>query len=166
MYVKAQLLLTLFAVVSLLTITSAGSSFAAEEIVNVDEEKMVELIGTGVDPDNDDLTYLWEQTSGETVILTANDILKPQFMSPSVDNGFTKTLGFTLTVSDPFGGVSQDSVTIIVNPVNHAPSVSAGKDRIVFPSVNAITIFTNAHDKDGDLLSYLLGSNSRSRSIS
>ena len=153
MYVKAKLLLTLFAVVSLLTITSVGSSFA-EEIVNVDEEKMIELIGTGVDADNDDLTYLWEQTSGETVTLTANDILKPQFMSPSVDNGFTKTLGFTLTVSDPFGGVSQESLTIIVNPVNHVPSVSAGKDRIVFPSVNAITIFTNAHDKDGDLLTY------------
>ena len=100
MYVKAQLLLTLFAVVSLLTISSVGSSFAEEivnvdeEIVNVDEEKTIELIGTGVDPDNDDLTYLWEQTSGETVTLTANDVLTPQFMSPSVDNGFTKTLGF------------------------------------------------------------------------
>ena len=150
---KAQLLLTLFTVVSLLTITSVGYSFA-EEIVNVEEEKMIVLIGTGVDPDNDDLTYLWEQTSGEPVSLTANDIPEPQFLAPSVDNGFTKTLSFTLTVSDPFGGVSQESVQIIVNPVNHAPTVNAGKDKITFPSVNAITLFANAHDADGDLLTY------------
>ena len=148
---KVQLL-TLFAVVTLLSISSVGSSFA--ETVNVEEEKMIALIGTGVDPDNDELTYFWEQTAGELVELSANDILEPEFMSPSVNNGQIKTLEFVLTVTDPFGGSSQDIVEIIVNPVNHAPTVSAGKDKITFPSVNALTIFSNAHDPDGDILTY------------
>ena len=150
--VKAPLF-ALLAVVSLLTITSVGSSFA-EEAVNVEEEKMIALIGDGIDPDNDALIYQWEQTDGEPVTLTAYDIPEPHFLAPSVDNGFTKTLNFTLTVSDPFGGVTHESIQIIVNPVNHAPSVSAGKDKITFPSVNAITLFSNSHDPDGDILSY------------
>ena len=149
---KAWLLLTLFAVISLFTVSSVDSSFA--EVVDVEEEKMIALIGTGVDPDNDDLIYLWEQTSGDGVDLTAYDVLEPQFLAPSVDNGSTKTLDFMLTVTDPFGENSQDAVQIIVHPVNHPPIVNAGKDKIIFPSVNAITIFTNTHDVDGDLLSY------------
>ena len=148
---KVQIL-TLFAIISLLTVTSVGSSYA--ETVNVEEEKMIALIGTGFDADNDELTYFWEQTAGELVELSANDVMEPEFLAPSVNNGQTKTLEFMLTVSDPFGGSSQESVQIIVNPVNHAPTVSAGKDKIVFPSVNAITLFSNAHDADGDLLSY------------
>ena len=143
----------LFGIISLLTISSIDSSYA-ESSVNVDEEQMIALIGTGVDPDNDTLTYFWEQTGGEIVELSANDITEPHFLAPSVNNGETKTLNFRLTVSDPFGGSSQESVEVIVNPVNHAPTVSAGRDKITFPSVNAITIFTNSHDADGDLLSY------------
>ena len=150
---KIPILLTLFTVISLLTISSVGSVYAQDN-VNVEEEKMIALVGTGVDPDNDDLTYLWEQTSGELVELSANNILEPHFLAPSVDNGQTKTLSFMLTVSDPFGGSSQESVNVIVNPVNHAPTVSAGRDKITFPSVNAVTIFSDAHDSDGDFLTY------------
>ena len=150
---KIPILLTLFTVVSLLTISSVGSVYA-QDTVNVEEEKMIALIGTGVDPDNDELTYLWEQTSGEIVELSAYDIPEPHFLAPSVDNGYTKTLSFLLTVSDPFGSSSQESVNVIVNPVNHAPTVSAGRDKIIFPSVNAVTIFSDAHDSDGDILSY------------
>jgi hypothetical protein len=151
--VKVHLLLTLIAVISLFTVSSVGSSYA-ENSVNVEEEKMIALIGTGIDPDDDDLTYFWEQTSGELVDLSANDVAEPHFLAPSVNNGQTKILSFTLIVSDPFGGTTQESIQIIVNPINHDPTVTAGRDKIIFPSVNAITIFTNAHDADGDLLSY------------
>jgi hypothetical protein len=151
--VKVHLLFTLIAVISLFTVSSVGSSYA-ENSVNVEEEKMIALIGIGIDPDDDDLTYFWEQTSGELVDLSANDVAEPQFLAPSVNNGQTKILSFTLTVSDPFGGTTQESIQIIVNPINHDPTVTAGRDKIIFPSVNAITIFTNAHDADGDLLSY------------
>ena len=151
--VQVYYMLTLFAIISLVSTSSIGSSFA-ETSVNVDEEHMIALIGTGVDPDNDSLTFFWEQTSGESVELSANDIAEPHFLAPSVNNGETKVLGFSLTVSDPFGGTTQESIQVIVNPINHDPTVNAGRDRITFPSVNAITIFANGHDADGDLLSY------------
>jgi hypothetical protein len=151
--VKVHLLFTLIAVISLFTVSSVGSSYA-ENSVNVEEERMIALIGIGIDPDDDDLTYFWEQTSGELVDLSAHDVAEPHFLAPSVNNGQTKILSFTLTVSDPFGGITQESIQIIVNPINHDPTVTAGRDKIIFPSVNAITIFTNAHDADGDFLSY------------
>ena len=110
---KVHLLLTLIAVISLFTVSSVGSSYA-ENSVNVEEEKMIALIGTGIDPDDDDLTYFWEQTSGELVDLSANDVAEPHFLAPSVNNGQTKILSFTLTVSDPFGGTTQESIQIIV----------------------------------------------------
>ena len=71
----------LFGIISLLTVSSIDSSYA-ESSVNVDEEQMIALIGTGVDPDNDTLTYFWEQTGGEIVELSANDITEPQFLAP------------------------------------------------------------------------------------
>ncbi|MGH1566106.1 MAG: hypothetical protein ACRBB5_01490 [Nitrosopumilus sp.] len=46
----------LFGIISLLTGSSIDSSYA-ESSVNVDEEQMIALIGTGVDPDNDTLTF-------------------------------------------------------------------------------------------------------------
>ena len=126
----------------------------AETSVDVDEETKIALIGQGSDPDNDTLTYQWEQTSGEPVVLSALDIAEPHFLAPSVNNGEVKTLKFKLTVSDPFGGSSQESITINVHPINHMPTVDAGRDKLLLPSVNAITLFANAHDIDGDLLSF------------
>ena len=80
-HVQVYSMLTLFAIISLISASSIGSSFA-ETSVDVDEEHMIALIGTGVDPDNDSLTFFWEQTSGETVELSANDIAEPHFLAP------------------------------------------------------------------------------------
>ena len=129
-------------------------SYAQTSSVDVDEERKIALIGQGSDPDNDALTYQWEQISGEPVTLSAVDIAEPNFVAPSVNNGEIKTLEFRLTVSDPFGGSSQESITINVHPINHSPTVDAGRDKLLLPSVNAITLFANAHDADGDVLSF------------
>ena len=115
---------------------------------------MVTLIGEGYDPDAEDLTYLWEQLDGEPVELSSNTIPMPQFMAPEVENGLIKVLTFQLTVTDPFGAQSSDIVEIIVNPVNHPPVVSAGRDKIIFPSINAITLVGSAVDADDDPLTF------------
>ena len=125
-----------------------------ETSVDVDEKTKIGLIGQGSDPDNDALTYQWDQISGESVVLSAVDIAEPYFLAPSVNNGEIKTLEFALTVSDPFGGSSQESIKINVHPINHSPIVDAGRDKLLLPSVNAITLFANAYDDDGDLLSF------------
>ncbi len=139
----------------LLVIGSSGISYAQTiETVDVVESKMVTLIGEGYDPDVEDLTYLWEQLDGEVVQLSSYEIQNPQFMAPSVENGMIKVLTFQLTVTDPSGAESSDIVEIIVNPVNHIPVVSAGRDKIIFPSINVITLVGSAVDADDDSLTF------------
>ncbi len=65
-----------------------------------------------------------------------------------------KVLTFKLTVTDPSGAQSSDVVEIIVNPVNHVPMVNAGRDKIIFPSINAITLVGSVVDADDDPLTF------------
>ena len=139
----------------LLVMGSSGIGYAQTvETVDVVENKIVTLIGEGFDPDAEDLTYFWEQLDGEPMQLSSNTVPMPQFMAPEVENGMIKVLTFKLTVTDPLGAQSSDIVEIIVNPVNHAPVVSAGRDKIIFPSINAITLVGSAVDADDDPLTY------------
>ncbi len=138
-----------------LVIGSAGISYAQTiETVDVVENKIVTLIGQGFDPDADNLTFLWEQLDGEPVQLSSYNFQTPQFMAPEVANGMIKVLTFKLTVTDPSGAQSSDVVEIIVNPVNHVPIVNAGRDKIIFPSINAITLVGSAVDADDDPLTF------------
>ena len=139
----------------LLILGSFGVSYAqTTETVDVVESKTVTLIGDGYDPDADNLTYFWEQLDGEEVFLSSNHIQYPQFMAPEVENGMIKILTFKLTVTDPFGEQDSDHVEIIVNPVNHIPVVSAGRDKIIFPSINAVSLVGSAVDADDDSLTF------------
>jgi len=139
----------------LLVFGSAGLGYAQTlETVDVVENKLVTLIGEGFDPDIEDLTYFWEQLDGDPMVLSSYTIPTPQFMAPEVENGMIKVLTFQLTVTDPFGANSSDIVEIIVNPVNHAPVVDAGRDKIIFPSINAITLVGSVVDADDDELTF------------
>lgn len=140
---------------SLLVIASSGLAYAQTvETVDVVENKLVTLIGEGYDEDDDDLTFFWEQLDGEPVKLSSYTIPTPQFMAPEVVNGLIKVLTFQLTVTDPTGAQSSDVVEIIVNPVNHIPLVSAGRDKLIFPTLNAITLVGSAVDADDDPLTF------------
>jgi len=141
--------------VSLLVIGSSGLVYG-QTVVTVDvvENKLVTLIGEGYDEDADDLTFLWEQLDGEPVELSSYIIPTPKFMAPEVVNGLIKVLTFQLTVTDPTGAESSDVVEIIVNPVNHVPIVSAGRDKLIFPTLNAITLVGSAVDADDDPLTF------------
>ena len=142
-------------ILGVLIIGSVSSSFAQTiESVDVVENKLVTLIGEGFDPDQEDLTYKWVQIYGESVTLSSYTIPEPTFMAPEVPNGEIKVLTFELTVTDPQGASSSDIVEIIVNPVNHAPFVDAGKDQVALPSVNAMTLIPTTSDPDGDILTY------------
>ena len=139
----------------LLVFGSAGLGYAQSlETVDVVENKIVTLIGEGYDPDAEDLTYFWQQLDGDPMVLSSNAIPTPEFMAPEVANGMIKVLTFQLTVTDPLGASSSDVVEIIVNPVNHVPVVSAGRDKIIFPSINAITLVGSVVDADDDELTY------------
>jgi len=135
-------------------VSSASNSFAEIESVNVVENKLVTLLGEGIDADTEDLTFKWTQTSGEPVKLSSYTILEPTFMAPEVKNGEIKVLDFELLVTDPQGATDSAIVEIVVNPVNHNPTVDAGQDLVTFSSINAMTIFPSAWDEDDDVLTY------------
>jgi len=91
----------------------------------VSEKSSVTLLGSGKDPLLNKLTYSWKQVSGETVTLSSSNIAKPSFTAPEVANGQTKTLVFEITVGDSHGRVGKDTVSIVVNPVDSAPTAIA-----------------------------------------
>jgi len=142
-------------ILGVLLVGSISSSFAQTESVNVVENKLVTLIGEGYDPDEQDkLDFQWTQIYGERVTLSSYIVPEPTFMAPEVANGEIKVLTFELTVTDPFGAKASDIVEVIVNPVNHAPMVDAGRDLVALPTVNAMSIIPTVSDSDGDKLSY------------
>jgi len=156
MVVKTVLFLILsLSLAGLLAIGSFGLTYAQTiETVDVVENKLVTLIGEGYDEDDEDLAFFWEQLDGEPVNLSSYSIPTPQFMAPEVANGSIKVLTFQLTVTDPTGARSSDAVEIVVNPVNHIPLVSAGRDKLIFPTINAITLVGSAVDADDDSLTF------------
>ena len=135
-------------------IGSISSSFAEIESVNVIENKLVTLLGEGIDADAEDLTFKWTQTSGESVKLSSYTVAEPTFMAPEVKNGEIKVLDFELLVTDPQGATSSAFVEIVVNPVNHPPTIDAGRDLVTFASINAMTIIPSVWDADDDVLTY------------
>jgi len=65
------------------------------------------------DPDNDPLTYLWEQVDGPTVTLSSATTVQPTFIAPNNASSVSgSTLQFKLTVSD---GALSNSTTLTVN---------------------------------------------------
>lgn len=155
MALGGQHVILFLVIIAVLSIGLSTNSFSQEtKTVNVSELKRITLLGEGFDADEEVLTFLWEQTSGEPVKLSANDVPEPQFIAPAVENGKTKELIFRLMVTDPSGASDMDSVRIIVNPVNQPPTADAGRDQVIYPTVSAITLMGSATDPDGDRLRY------------
>ncbi len=88
-----------------------------------------ELNGTATDdgyPQNGSLSYTWSKITGNGEITFSSAV------SPSTTASFTQSGTYTirLTVSD--GRISgNDDLTIIVRPVNQAPTVNAGDDQTI-----------------------------------
>jgi len=102
------------------------------------------------DPENDQLSYLWQQTSGPTVELSAPTESAPSFVAP--ENG--ATLNFTLIVNDGELDSATDFIAITVEEVNHPPVANAGVDRFV-GSLSVVALKgINSYDPDGDDISY------------
>jgi len=105
-------------------LAKAMTAYAGKD-QRVPEQSEVTLFGSGKDPLKNKLNYNWKQISGERVTLSASDIAKPSLTAPEVANGETKTLVFELTVRDDTGRSAKDSVTVIVDPINGAPTAIA-----------------------------------------
>ena len=80
----------------------------------VGELTVVNLSGSGSDPDADSLTYSWSQIDGPSVSITNSTMAAASFMAPDVIAGSPETLTFQLTVSD--GSLdSTDTIDVVVS---------------------------------------------------
>lgn len=105
------------------------------------------LDGSGShDPDYDNLTYQWEQLSGQTVTLQPSDTcVSPYFETDS--NGVMDYL-FSLTVSDPY---DQDGDTVRISIINAPPVADAGPDRQGNRSDSFVLDGESSHDPEGEI---------------
>lgn len=101
----------------IINITWINQSPEAEagENQTVDEGKSVKLEASeSSDPEGEELSYEWKQTSGESITLSNPNTASPTFVTPTIDNtGITLT--FELTVTDSGGLMDSDQVSINVN---------------------------------------------------
>jgi hypothetical protein len=88
--------------------------------ISVTENGSIELDGSGsFDPNDDELAFTWEQTSGPQVTLTANGAVVT-VAAPEVTQDETVTI--QLTVDDGNGNTDTDSFSItIINQVTNNP---------------------------------------------
>ena len=117
----------------------------------VDERTTVTLSGSGSDPDEDGLSYSWEQTAGPAATLSSTTAASPMFTAPEVT--VNTVLTFRLTVSD--GSLSAtDDVTVTVRHVNRKPTAAAGADQAVDEGATVTLDGSGSSDPDGDNLSH------------
>jgi hypothetical protein len=79
----------------------------------VDYASTVTLSGSGTDEDGTISSYEWNQTAGETIVITNGNTKTPSFLAPTIADDTTITL--TLIVTDNDGDTATDAVDIVVD---------------------------------------------------
>ncbi len=87
----------------------------------VNENQLVQLVGSATDEQNDELTYQWQQTSGGSVNLNNANQATAEFVASSVG-----ALTFELTVTDSRGAQASESITVTVIESAAPDSSSSG----------------------------------------
>ncbi len=120
------------------------------------ETQPVQLDGSGShDPDRESINFAWTQVGGSAnVRLSSPTEKKPSFTAPEVVSG-NMTLEFRLTVTDPSGSQSVDTMTVTVNDAGDPPTADAGTDQNpVYEGWKIILDGSASFDADGQVQSY------------
>ena len=120
----------------------------------VDEATRVTLDGSNSsDPDNDIVSYFWQQTAGPSVALSSASAVRPTFTAPNVGPSGA-SLTFQLTVTDSGGLQSTDSCIVNVVWINLPPTADAGLDQTVNEGDTVMLDGSNSSDLDDGIASY------------
>jgi hypothetical protein len=103
--------------------------------------RYVQLYSRAYDPENDPLTYLWEQVSGPTVTLSNATSSSPSFRATTPG-----VIELVLRVSD---GQLTTEAEVEINVRNVAPVISLPAISPAAPRTNDLLVF-NAHVRDDD----------------
>jgi len=120
--------------------------------LTVNEGSPVTLSGSATDPDNDQLSYTWGQSSGPHVKLPSYFDTTTTFTAPIIYPDTNKVLLFMLTADDGHGGKSSATVTVNVLSTHHAPTVVC-QDMTVNEK-SQVTLSSTVTNPDNDVLSY------------
>ena len=115
--------------------------------ISANAAEMVTLSAEVSDPDGNGVSYLWRQTSGDSVDISDSDQAESYFTAPIADAPME--LGFALTVSDDYGASNSKSATVSVSD-NIAPQVDAGADQSVSAGA-LVDLLGSASDSDGGI---------------
>ncbi|MBP7546935.1 MAG: hypothetical protein KA754_03160, partial [Corallincola sp.] len=121
----------------------------ADQTVN--EGAAVTLAANASDTDGSIASYLWAQTAGPSVVLSATNAATAGFAAPAVTSATALT--FRVTVTDDDGATAVDTVTVTVNNVNVTPVAIAGADQTINEG-SEVTLNGSATDSDGTIASY------------
>ena len=119
------------------------------------ENTVVQLNGSGSDPDKDTIKYSWTQLEDKTglkVKLSNTAHNKPKFTAPSVTKDTTITL--RLTVTDAGGLSDTDDINILIKNQNGKPIANAGADQTVQIGDSVTLNGSSSSDPDQDSLKY------------
>ncbi|MDT4999365.1 MAG: large repetitive protein, partial [Mycobacterium sp.] len=116
---------------------------------------------TGVDADNDVITYTSSVPTKGSVTLTATGgfIYTPTAIARHAAQNVGATAAdkqdtFTVAVNDGHGGVVTTSITVSISPTNTAPTGGTGTVTQVNTTTGAVTGTLTAVDLDGDKLTF------------
>ncbi|MDE1769593.1 MAG: hypothetical protein KGI28_03430 [Thaumarchaeota archaeon] len=151
----AILSVTIFAL-ALSSVSAYGetSPVTTSSAATVNEQTTVTLSGEqSSDPHNQNVSYTWQQMSGEPVTLSSTTDVDVTFTTPAVPAGQTKDLNFALTVVNPQGLTSITSFTLHVIHNNHPPVVTTDHELTVMEG-SPVTLMATATDPDNDAMTY------------
>lgn len=132
--------------------TGAVTTRTSEATVN--EQTVLTLSGEqSSDPHNQNISYKWQQMSGEPVNFSSDSDVDITFTTPAVAAGETKDLHFALTVVNPQGLTSITSFTLHVVHLNHSPIVTTDHELTVMEG-SPVTLMATATDPDNDAMTY------------
>lgn len=137
-------------------VVNAGSDMLVSELDGdpaLGARRTVALSGASAfDAEGDTLTFAWTQLAGPPVMLSANDVLHPTFVTPAI--GADVVLVFRLDVGDGTN-TSSDVVRVTVRNDNRAPTaVMTGPSSVTSGRPGVTLDGSGSSDPDGDALTF------------